>query len=138
VTDTYLVYAQNAVTNIVAKGSGEFAASNGSNNINIIATPGNENVVTIGVQGPAGPSGSVGPSGPAGPAGESNLSGLRKVSIPLQTGILDYVLDDVAVGVVLAFVNGIETSTSIDGVNIHIDDLTPGEVDNSDILTIYY
>ncbi len=66
------------------------------------------------------------------------LQGFKKETITMQAGILDYQLMAVPAGHLLAFINGVESKVLINGVNIHIDGLTPGEVEDTDFLTIYY
>jgi hypothetical protein len=56
----------------------------------------------------------------------------------MQAGVVDYVIPAVPNGAVEVQVNGVGVNYTLDGVNLHITEYTPGTIDDSDELTVYY
>ena len=71
--------------------------------------------------------------GDAGPSGA-----LQKYQIPMQAGVLVYPLPAIPAGVTLAFINGVEVSYTLSGVNLTITEYTAGSIESDDVLTVYF
>ena len=132
--DTYLIYAQGKTSSLIVEGRGGsvIVPNPGKSVISVSPGVGKENIVIAVVPGPPGP------TGPRGAATLAIAASLSRIQIPMLAGVVDYILPALPGGSVLAFMNGIEVSVSVTGVNTHLEDVTPGEIDDLDILTVYY
>lgn len=64
---------------------------------------------------------------------------LKVVDVPVEDGVLTYSVPTVpAGGQVLAYLNGVQTDTSVVGVNVTLLGYSPGEIAASDELRLVY
>lgn len=56
----------------------------------------------------------------------------------MNAGILNYILPSIPPSGFVAFVNGIQTNCTVDGVNLTITDYTAGEIEDTDLLTVFF
>jgi hypothetical protein len=74
-----------------------------------------------------------------GAAVSSNGGVALQVSRNMEYGVLTYALPSVPPDTgFLLFVNGVQTSCTVEGDTITLTEYTPGEIEDTDFLTIYY
>lgn len=74
-----------------------------------------------------------------GQKGEVGAGSLLRLDTLMQAGILTYSLPDIPPqNGVSAFINGIQVTQTVDGVNMTITGYTAGEIDDTDELKVYY
>lgn len=56
----------------------------------------------------------------------------------MTQGILTYTLPSIPPSGFMAFINGIQTNCTLDGVNLTITDYTAGEIESTDLLTVFF
>lgn len=77
--------------------------------------------------------------GMQGAKGEAGAGSILRLETLMQAGVLTYSLPDIPpLNGVSAFINGVQVSHTVSGVNLTITGYTAGEIDDTDELKIYY